>query len=94
MCRSFQSCREPSGTRRPSWSRYAASLLSQGVAVSEVSAWLGHSSVSFTERYYADLLPDAPDRARLAIDGALGAVPRQRIVRPGMYATGMVALAR
>ncbi|MFD5298259.1 tyrosine-type recombinase/integrase [Streptomyces mutabilis] len=73
---------------------YAASLLSQGVAVSEVSAWLGHSSVSFTERYYADLLPDAPDRARLAIDGALGAVPRQRIVRPGLYATGMVALAR
>ncbi|MFI7012059.1 tyrosine-type recombinase/integrase [Streptomyces sp. NPDC050145] len=29
---------------------YAASLLSQGVPVSEVSAWLGHASVSFTER--------------------------------------------
>ncbi|MFD5255585.1 tyrosine-type recombinase/integrase [Streptomyces bobili] len=52
---------------------YAASLLSQGVPVSEVSAWLGHTSVSFTERYYSDLMPDAPDRARLAIDGALGA---------------------
>lgn len=52
---------------------YAASLLRQGVPVSEVSAWLGHSSVSFTERYYVGLLPDAPDRARLAIDGALGA---------------------
>ncbi|MFE9171491.1 tyrosine-type recombinase/integrase [Streptomyces kebangsaanensis] len=51
---------------------YAASLLSQGVPVSEVSVWLGHMSVSFTERYYSDLLPDAPDRARLAIDGALG----------------------
>lgn len=51
---------------------YAASLLRQGVPVSEVSAWLGHTSVSFTERYYADLMPDAPGRARLAIDGALG----------------------
>lgn len=51
---------------------YAASLLSQGVAISEVSAWLGHTSVSFTERYYSDLMPDSPDRARLAIDGALG----------------------
>jgi integrase len=53
---------------------YAASLLSQGVPVSEVSVWLGHSSVSFTERYYGDLMPDAPDRARLAMDGALGLV--------------------
>ncbi|WP_162637305.1 tyrosine-type recombinase/integrase [Streptomyces griseorubiginosus] len=56
---------------------YAASLLSQGVAVSEVSAWLGHTSVTFTERYYSNLMPDAPDRARLAIDGALGCA-RQR----------------
>ncbi|MEU8889542.1 tyrosine-type recombinase/integrase [Streptomyces sp. NPDC048442] len=51
---------------------YAASLFAQGVPVTEVSAWLGHSSVSFTERYYSDLMPDAPDRARLAIDGVLG----------------------
>ncbi|GHH47811.1 hypothetical protein GCM10018773_40990 [Streptomyces candidus] len=51
---------------------YAASLFAQGVPVTEVSSWLGHSSVSFTERYYSDLLPDAPDRARLAIDGVLG----------------------
>lgn len=51
---------------------YAASLLARAVPVTEVSVWLGHSSVSFTERYYGDLMPDAPDRARLAIDGALG----------------------
>ncbi|MFC9132498.1 tyrosine-type recombinase/integrase [Streptomyces sp. NPDC057099] len=69
---------------------YAASLLSQGVAVSEVSAWLGHASVSFTERYYADLMPDAPDRARLAIDGTLGA-SRHRAQLAGM--TGMTAAA-
>ncbi|MGX5214990.1 tyrosine-type recombinase/integrase [Streptomyces violaceus] len=69
---------------------YAASLLSQGVAVSELSAWLGHTSVSFTERYYADLLPDAPDRARLAIDGALGA-SRHRSPLTGM--TGIAAVA-
>ncbi len=62
---------------------YAASLLSQGVAISEVSAWLGHSSVSFTERYYSDLLPDAPDRARLAIDGTLGLAPKS--ADPGLF---------
>lgn len=65
---------------------YAASLLSQGVPVTEVSAWLGHSSVSFTERYYGDLMPDAPDRARLAIDGALG------LVRPADSGTPMARL--
>jgi integrase len=50
---------------------YASSLLSQGVPITEVSVWLGHSSVSVTEEYYAHLMPDAPDRARLAIDTAL-----------------------
>ncbi|MFE1955471.1 tyrosine-type recombinase/integrase [Streptomyces sp. NPDC059524] len=59
---------------------YAASLLGQGVPVSELSAWLGHTSVAFTERYYADVLPDAPDRARLVIDGALGS-PRGVVER-------------
>ncbi|MEU5594717.1 site-specific integrase [Streptomyces sp. NPDC020298] len=71
---------------------YAASLLSQGVPVSEVSAWLGHTSVSFTERYYADLLPDAPDRARLAIDGALGC-NRQEAAASGMSRIVAVASA-
>jgi integrase len=66
---------------------YAASLLSQGVSVAEVSAWLGHMSVSFTERYYSDLMPDAPDRARLAIDGALGGR------RPGTVAAGPSGLS-
>ena len=53
---------------------YASSLLAQGVPMTEVSAWLGHSSVEFTEEYYAHLMPDAPDRARLAIDAALAPV--------------------
>jgi integrase len=53
---------------------YASSLLGQGVPITEVSVWLGHSSVSITEEYYAHLMPDAPDRARLAIDTALGAL--------------------
>lgn len=53
---------------------YASSLLAQGVPMTEVSAWLGHSSVSVTEEYYAHLMPDAPDRARRAIDAALGLV--------------------
>jgi|SRR5882757_2448524 len=66
---------------------YAASLLSQGVPVTEVSAWLGHSSVSFTERYYGDLMPDAPDRARLAMDGTLGLLrlPDGECRRPGLF---------
>jgi integrase len=66
---------------------YAASLLRQGVPVSEVSAWLGHTSVSFTERYYSDLMPDAPDRARLAIDGALGARAPESLATdsPGLF---------
>ncbi|MGI5197536.1 tyrosine-type recombinase/integrase [Streptomyces sp. CA-288835] len=65
---------------------YAASLLSQGVSITEVSAWLGHTSVSFTERYYSDLMPDAPDRARLAIDGALGSGEQDAATRgmPGL----------
>lgn len=65
---------------------YAASLLAQGVPVTELSAWLGHSSVSFTERYYGDLMPDAPDRARLAMDGVLG------VVRPVGVDAGPVRL--
>jgi integrase len=71
---------------------YAASLLGQGVPVSEVSAWLGHTSVSFTERYYANLMPDAPDRARLAIDGALG-VNRKDDVVSGAFGIGRVVSA-
>ncbi|WKX09706.1 site-specific integrase [Streptomyces sp. NL15-2K] len=71
---------------------YAASLLSQGVPVSEVSAWLGHTSVSFTERYYADLMPDAPDRARLAIDGTLG-LGRQATPATGVPRLHGMALA-
>ncbi|MCJ1678897.1 site-specific integrase [Streptomyces sp. APSN-46.1] len=50
---------------------YASALLAQGVPMTEVSAWLGHSSVSVTEQYYAHLMPDAPDRGRQAIDAAL-----------------------
>ncbi|WP_405537100.1 tyrosine-type recombinase/integrase [Streptomyces sp. NBC_00075] len=69
---------------------YAASLLSQGVPVTEVSAWLGHSSVTFTERYYGDLMPDALDRARLAMDGALGlARPAEGVGRT----TGLFSVA-
>ncbi|MGP4085839.1 tyrosine-type recombinase/integrase [Streptomyces sp. KR55] len=71
---------------------YAASLLSQGVSITEVSAWLGHTSVSFTERYYSDLMPDAPDRARLAIDGALGA-SRQEAAATRMPGLGGAASA-
>ncbi|MCX5013603.1 site-specific integrase [Streptomyces sp. NBC_00555] len=53
---------------------YASSLLARGVPITEVSGWLGHSSVRVTEEYYAHLMPDAPDRARLAIDAALAPV--------------------
>ncbi|MFZ3498019.1 tyrosine-type recombinase/integrase [Streptomyces sp. 5.8] len=64
---------------------YASSLLAQGVPITEVSGWLGHSSVRVTEEYYAHLMPDAPDRARRAIDAALAPVqPQAEEGEPGL----------
>ncbi|MBN9754229.1 phage integrase family protein [Pseudonocardia sp. Ae406_Ps2] len=51
---------------------YASTLLSQGVSVKELAAYLGHSDPGFTLRTYTHLVPSSYERARAAIDGVLG----------------------
>lgn len=43
--------------------------------------YLGHADPGFTLRTYAHLMPEAEDRARSAVDAALG--PRADSVRTG-----------
>ena len=52
---------------------YASALLENGVSVRAVSEYLGHHDPGFTLRTYAHLMPESEDRARAAIDAALGA---------------------
>lgn len=58
---------------RGTWVRHG--WIDRALTMQEVSAWLGHASVTTTERYYA----------RLAPGGLLDVVPRRRhlrVVRP------------
>jgi site-specific recombinase XerD len=48
---------------------FASFMLSQGVSIKELAAFLGHSSEAFTLRTYVHLMPNSFDRARLAVDG-------------------------
>jgi len=52
---------------------YASVLLENGVSIRAVSEYLGHHDPGFTLRTYAHLMPESEDRARAAIDAALGA---------------------
>jgi integrase len=52
---------------------YASVLLENGVRIRAVSEYLGHHDPGFTLRTYAHLMPESEDRARAAIDAALGA---------------------
>lgn len=54
---------------------FASTLLSQGVSVKELAAYLGHSDPGFTLRTYTHLVPSSYERARTAIDGVLGPSP-------------------
>jgi integrase len=47
---------------------YASVLLSQGVSVKELAAYLGHSDPGFTLRTYTHLVPSSFERARTAVD--------------------------
>lgn len=51
---------------------YASTLLSEGVGVRAVAAYLGHDDPGFTLRVYGHLMPDDDDRARRAIGAVLG----------------------
>ncbi|OLL75088.1 phage integrase family protein [Pseudonocardia sp. Ae168_Ps1] len=54
---------------------FASTLLSQGVSVKELAAYLGHSDPGFTLRTYTHLVPSSYERARAGIDGVLGPSP-------------------
>jgi integrase len=52
---------------------YATVLLEDGVNPRAVADWLGHADAGFTLRIYGHVMPSSEDRARGAIDRALGA---------------------
>lgn len=51
---------------------YASMLLEQGVSIRALAEYLGHHDPGFTLRTYTHLMPASEDRARQAIDNALG----------------------
>jgi integrase len=51
---------------------YASALLEAGVSIRAVSEYLGHADPGFTLRTYAHLMPTSDERARQAMDLALG----------------------
>jgi integrase len=51
---------------------YASALLDGGVSIRAVSEYLGHHDPGFTLRTYTHLMPQSDDRARKAVDVALG----------------------
>jgi integrase len=61
---------------------YASVLLAGGVDIRALSEYLGHHDPGFTLRIYAHLMPGADDRARQAVELALGAAdPGQPIAK-------------
>lgn len=64
---------------------YAPVLLAGGVDIRALSEYLGHHDPGFTLRIYAHLMPGTDDRARKAVEAALGAVDttaRMMALRP------------
>ncbi|WP_327138944.1 tyrosine-type recombinase/integrase [Nocardia sp. NBC_01327] len=63
---------------------FASVLLSMGCSVKELAEFLGHNDPGFTLRTYTHLVPSSLDRARSAIDTALGRIdPPTAYRRPG-----------
>jgi integrase len=52
--------------------RYATTLLEDGLNPKAVADWLGHADPGFTLRVYGHVMPASEDRARAAIDAAIG----------------------
>ena len=52
---------------------FASALLSKGVDIRALAAYLGHADPGFTLRVYTHLMPDAADRMRWAVDQVLSA---------------------
>jgi integrase len=51
---------------------YASALLEDGVSIKALADYLGHADPGFTLRTYTHLMPTTEDRARQAIERALG----------------------
>lgn len=51
---------------------YASTLLEAGESVKALSEYLGHADPGFTLRTYTHLMPSSGERARSAVDSALG----------------------
>jgi integrase len=67
---------------------FASALLANGVDVRTLAEYLGHDDPGFTLRVYSHLMPSAADRARQAIDAAIGApssTPENPRVVPDLY---------
>lgn len=53
---------------------YASVLLDAGESIKALSEYLGHTDPGFTLRTYTHLMPSSSERARKAVDAALGCV--------------------
>jgi integrase len=57
---------------------YASVALAEGIPITEVSRWLGHTSIEVTHQIYGHLIPSSLDRARTTLDTAWQESRRQR----------------
>ncbi len=63
---------------------FASVLLDAGESIRALADYLGHGDPGFTLRVYTHLMPASEDRARQAIEAALGKESRVPLVsRPG-----------
>ena len=53
----------------------ASVLLSEGVSIKELAAYLGHADPGFTLRTDTHLVPSSLQRARAALDGVFAPIP-------------------
>jgi integrase len=49
---------------------YASTALAEGIPITAVSRWLGHTSIEVTHQIYGHLVPSSFDRTRTALDAA------------------------
>jgi len=47
---------------------WASIALASGIAITDVSRWLGHRDINLTHRVYGHLVPETLDRARALLD--------------------------
>ena len=61
---------------------YASMALAEGIPITEVSRWLGHTSIEVTHQIYGHLIPPSLDRARATLDTAYQESRRQAHRKP------------